>query len=107
MSDIFDRVATTSIDHLVDLLGIPSKSRTVAYQYLAVALRGAWARWSNGNPALREMADHLIEIRIRHKDALPEKYRSLKDVAVIEDDSVSPTEVVLVYYKRWIKGEPL
>lgn len=107
MSDIFNRTAVMAIDDLIDFLSLDRKSRTFLYEYLAVKLRGAWQKETIGNPAIREFADQLVEIRIRHKDAIPEQYRDLPGLAVIEDETIPVTECRLVFFRRMEKDEKL
>lgn len=107
MSDIFHRTSVIAIDDLIDFLSLDRKSRTFLYQYLANKLRGAWEKETIGNPAIREFADQLVEIRIRHKDAIPPQYRNLPGLTIIEDDTIPVTECRLVFFRRMEKDEKL
>lgn len=101
MTDIFDRTATRAIDKLIDLLGIHPKSRTVAYQMLAVALRGAWYAEHQiaVDDDLKVFTDQVVELRIRHKDAVPPQWRVL-DIPIIEDTSIPVTHMLVVYHDK-------
>lgn len=99
MTDIFDRVAPRAIDKLSDLLGITQKNRTVAYQMLAVLMRGAWYAEHQiaQNDDASVMADQLVCIKIRHRDGVPPEWAIL-NVPVEESTEVPVTEFWLEYY---------
>lgn len=99
MTDIFDRAATKAIDKLIDVLGIEPRTRTVAYQLLAVTLRGAWHAEHRiaQNDDLSVFADQLVCIQIRHRDAVPAEWRAL-DVPIEESLDVPVTEFWLVFH---------
>ncbi len=107
MTTLFDRVAVTSIDALIDQLGIDPKQRTFCYQYLANKLRGAWNQEANHDPAIRNVADRLVQINIRHRDAVPEEFAMMPGVVIIEDPNMPTTCFLTVYSRMFEKEEKL
>lgn len=108
MTDIFDRVAPKAVDRLSEVLGITPANRTVAYQLLAVLMRGAWHAEHKiaQNDDLSVFADQLVSIQIRHRDAVPPEWRVM-DVPIEESLEVPVTEFWLQFHDGSREVKPL